>query len=137
MRSLAAILLLLAVAACGGASDGTTAPEDVDRAAWKADLLELDPTSDPDMAAIEKLAREDCKTSVDDLALRFSLSGSQPDVTRVGMKHVCPGEVGKVDEALLQVQDAGKSVDEACDTDPALRTEEQAQLAEAMDCDAP
>nr|MCW2728864.1 hypothetical protein [Aeromicrobium sp.] len=50
------------------------------------------------------------------------------------MKYVCPGQVGKVDDALEQIQDASNAVDDACVYPEAQRTEEQSQLAEAMGC---
>jgi hypothetical protein len=136
MRLFIAGVSLLVLAACG--SSGSAASADaIDRDAWRAELMRLDDvSSSPDLDTLERVTRDTCEEDVDQVALELSLSGARPDVTRVNMKYVCPGEVDKVDEALEQIQDASSAVDEACATDPLMRTEKQSQLAEAMGCDS-
>jgi hypothetical protein len=141
MRSLAAAFLLLlffAVAACGGAEEGKSPiNKDVDVAAWKGELVQLDGVgSDPDMVALERITRSDCVTPVDDLALRFSLEGANPEATRLGMEYVCPDRAANVDKALAQGRDAASSVDDACALTEAERTEDEQALVElaGRDC---
>jgi hypothetical protein len=132
MRSLiVTALLALTVSACGGSSDEKPAAGGIDRAAWKAELTQLDDVGpDPDLDELERLTRADCKAPVDDLALRFTLEGARPDVSRINMKYVCPDQAGKVDDALEQGQDASSAVDDACALPEAQRTEDQQALVE-------
>lgn len=138
---LVAVSIVFVVAACGGQSSSDSAneprsPDEIDRAAWRAELIAAGGVSDdPDLEALEKLTREDCETSVDSLAMRFSLSGARPDLTRINMKHVCPQQAEKVDDALEKLHEASDAVDIACSIEPSLRTEEQQQLVEAVGCE--
>jgi len=135
MRSLPALLVLaLPLAACGS-SDDTTATEDIDRDAWRVDLVQLDgTTTEPDLDTLERVTRDMCDDTISDLALGLSLEGARPDVIRINMRYVCPDRVGNVDKALEQIQDASSNVDEACALPESQRTEEQSMLAEAMSC---
>lgn len=136
---LLAVSFALVVAACGGestpqSSDGSTSGA-IDRSAWRAELIAAGGVSeDADLDALEKLTREDCKTSVDSLAIRFSLSGARPDITRINMKYICPDQKGKVDDALAKMHEAGDAVDIACSIQPSLRTQEQQALVDAVGC---
>lgn len=140
MRSLVlTALLAVTVAACGGSSDGNTGvtKQDVDVAAWKAELVQMDAVGPGlDMVALERITRSDCATPVDDLALRFTLEGAVPDVTRVNMTYVCPDMAYKVDEALAQGREAVTSVDAACALTEAERTADEQALVEisGRDC---
>lgn len=138
LRTLAIAMTVLLISSACGSSDSAAGVDssEVDRDAWRTELTSLDDVgTDPDLDKLEELTREDCDSDVSDLALKYSLSGARPDVAKVNMKYVCPASVGKIDEALEQQQDASSEVDEACATDPAMRTETQSQLAEAMACD--
>jgi hypothetical protein len=141
MRTLATLavtcLLLATVVACGDdkSKSGPIASEDIDRDAWRDALVATgEVRADPDLDALEKVTRDQCNDDVDELALGLTLVGAQPNVVRINMKYVCPNKAGNVDKALKSIQGATSNVDEACDTPPNLRTEEQSQLAEAMGC---
>jgi hypothetical protein len=106
-------------------------------AAWKAELVQLDGVGpDPEMVALDRITCSDCVTPVDDLALRFSLEGANPEAARVGMGYVCPDRADDVDKALAQGRDAASSVDGACALTEVECTEDERALVElaGRDC---
>lgn len=112
MKRALVLLTVLLVAGCGASkaeepepSKGPVASKSIDRDAWRQELVAAGGVrADPNLDVLEKIAREDCKSDVSDLALKLSLAGARPDLTRIDMKYVCPDQVGKVDRALKQLQ---------------------------------
>jgi hypothetical protein len=139
MKSLLVVTLLAVTLAACGSSDGddNVIVKDVDVAAWKAELVRMPGVGgEPDMAKLEEITRSDCATPVKDLALRFGLEGSDPDVTRLNMTYVCPRLASKVDQALALGREATTRVEDACALTPAERTEDEQALVElaGRDC---
>lgn len=144
MRLIAISAVLVAVpalAGCGGGGDPAKPKEpipyaSIDKDAWRHDLVSLGGIrAHPDLHKLYTIATGTwCGDGVDELALGFTLSGARPDLTRVILKYVCPSQVGKVDKALKQDQDATSKVDEACGTPTEQRTTEQQQLVDAVGC---
>lgn len=139
---------LLGACAGGGANRDTVADRQaakaptlsrstgVDTAGWSRELAVAGIT-DVDMAKLETLIRDMCDDSPEQLALFAGLqkdSGEPMDPTRLGFRYVCPDQLDKLAAAEAEVNDATDSVGQACETEPAARTEEEQQLAELMGC---
>ena len=130
--SLTAAAMFTALCACSNPESEVKPKSAVDMSAWRAELVTAGAT--PDMDKMYDVTVKDCEAKVDDLAFRFTLVGARPDLQRISMKYVCPGRAGRVDEALRQMQDATKTVREACALPPSARTEQQQLMAEADGC---
>ncbi|WP_156399836.1 hypothetical protein [Phycicoccus sp. Soil748] len=108
----------------------------VDRAAWERDLDALGFTG-IDMVKLEELTRDMCNDTTGDLALFVSMqkdAGEPLDGLRINFRNVCPDQLAKLDDAESQQRNLTDSVQQACDTDVAARTPEQARLAEMTAC---
>ena len=133
VRTALALAFGLAVVAC-------TSPHLVDTDAWKRDLVAAGIRS-PDMTTLREFAEGVSKDDSDALEMLVAMTadGANADqsmeLMRLSIKHVCPNRLPDLDDAKKSVQDNGRAVDEACSTDPALRTDKQRFLADAMGCD--
>lgn len=90
-----------------------------------------------DMNRLYQLTVEDCNNTPEQmqkfLALAINDRGA-PEITRVGMRYVCPGRVHMVDDALTELQRSRSEIRAACATPPNLRTSKQQELIDAVGC---
>jgi hypothetical protein len=91
----AAAAATMTTTSCGPDDEGS-----IDHDAWRADLVAAEPDADPDLELLEELTREDCDRTVAELVRRVAVPEARPDLMRISMRHVCPDEVGKLDQAL-------------------------------------
>lgn len=121
-----AAVVVLCVTACG---------EAVDEDEWKSDLASIDVEPDDWEAYKTVWVDEFCEASTSQLGLTTTLNGAPSEEEfEVSIRHACPDRLADVKDAFSSVDDAVSDVDEACGTPAAERTEDQAQLAEAMGC---
>lgn len=113
-RLLPALAVLLVCSACGSSSEPTILPHDqVDVSAWQSDLADLG-APDARIENLGRLAREDCKTTVDDLELRFTLVDASPETVRLGFKYVCPKLLPRVDKAIAETESLKRQIETLC-----------------------
>lgn len=133
LRTLSALAAVGAlIVGCG--DDSPIVPKaDVDMDAWRAELRQRPGTlANPDMDTLYDLAVDDCEAPESELRLALTLSGADPDLKRMGMRYACPSLAGRIDAALLEIQDTSDWFDQACQTPKRLRTEDQQQALEAV-----
>lgn len=124
----ASLALALLITGCGGSEHVA------DRQAWGSELKRQGVTVS-DWAKYESAIKYFCDRSTDELALALTLKGAGPQsVMETGFKYECPSQRSKLDDAYRRVSDTQSSADSACATPKGERTEEQEQLAEALDC---
>jgi hypothetical protein len=129
-----AVLLVPALAACGGGADATTeASETAARAEadaladWRSALEDELGTSTFDFAALRQTATADCvRTDAGDWTVELALSGdlSTSSLTRIGLEHACADVVAAFDEAVATVEQAADPLDLVCGPDVELSAED-------------
>ena len=133
------LLAAVVLAGCGsdpkqtgaGGADEPVPYAQIDHDKWRAALVGTGAVRDnPDLEALYELTLDDC--AEDDLAIQLSLSGSQPDVTRINLTYVCPSQAHKVDDALASLQNSMDKYERLCAMDPADRTREEQDYVEAV-----
>lgn len=139
---LAGILLVASLTGCGNSAPSAQRSESpiiplaqIDQAKWHDALAPVLPglRADPDFAMLYSLTvRSLCNEDVSSIATRETLVGATPAADRVSMQMVCPSLAHKVDDALTSIQDATSSFDDACATDPRLRTKAQQDEIDAV-----
>lgn len=127
MRALAAAaaLVVVALAGCGG--------PDVNETQWQADVERDIGHPIDDWVQYRDVWLDVCDEDEDGFGLFMAVSldnGSTADQLRTNVRHACPDRLADLEDALH----AGDDVDQACDTPPAERTDDQEMLAEAMGC---
>lgn len=126
-------LVVAALAACGDEPD-IKSFDQIDAAAWEAELRSaIGPGAAPNinMRTFYDLTVKDCDATVDQLALKFTLTGAHPDWTRINMSYVCPSRAHKVGEALAENRETEEEFNRICNTPRELRTPDEEQLVEA------
>ena len=128
-----AVLLVPALAACGGGADATTeASETASRVAdealtdWESALEDELGTGTFDFAALRQAAAADCvRTDAGDWTVELALSGdlSTSALTRIGLEHACADVVPAFDEAVTTVEQAADPLDLVCGPDVELSAE--------------
>jgi hypothetical protein len=128
-----AVLLVPALAACGGGADATTEPsatgaraEDEALADWRSALEDELGTGTFDFAALRQTATADCvRTDAGDWTVELALSGdlSTSSLTRIGLEHACADVVPAFDEAVATVEQAADPLDLVCGPDVELSAE--------------
>ena len=131
--ALLAVLLVPALAACGGGADATTEAsetasraEDEALADWQSALEDELGTGTFDFAALRQTATADCvRTDVRDWTVELALSGdlSTSSLTRIGLEHACADVVPAFDEAVATVEQAADPLDLVCGPDVELSAE--------------
>jgi hypothetical protein len=131
-RALLAVLLLPALAACGGGADatteasGTASRTDAALADWESALADELGTGTFDFAALRQAAAADCvRTDAGDWTVELALSGdlSTSTLTRIGLEHACADVVPAFDEAVATVEQAADPLDLVCGPDVELSAE--------------
>jgi hypothetical protein len=141
--ALLAVLLVPALAACGGGADATTEAsetasraEDEALADWQSALEDELGTGTFDFATLRQTATADCvRTDVRDWTVELALSGdlSTSSLTRIGLEHACADVVPAFDEAVAAVEQAADPLDLVCGPDIELSAE--AALSADLVCD--
>jgi hypothetical protein len=131
--ALLAVLLVPALAACGGGADATTEAsetasraEDEALADWQSALEDELGTGTFDFATLRQTATADCvRTDVRDWTVELALSGdlSTSSLTRIGLEHACADVVPAFDEAVATVEQAADPLDLVCGPDVELSAE--------------
>ncbi|MBD3924507.1 hypothetical protein IEZ26_07750 [Nocardioides cavernae] len=130
--ALLAVLLVPALAACGGADATTEASESASRAEdealadWESALEDELGTGTFDFAALRQTAAADCvRTDAGDWTVELALSGdlSTSTLTRIGLEHACAEVVPAFDEAVATVEQADDPLDLVCGPDVELSAE--------------
>lgn len=131
--ALLAVLLVPALAACGGGADATTEAsgtasraEDEALADWQSALEDELGTGTFDFAALRQTATADCgRTDAGDWTVELALSGdlSTSSLTRIGLEHACADVVPAFDEAVAAVDQAADPLDLVCGPDVELSAE--------------
>jgi hypothetical protein len=131
--ALLAVLLVPALAACGGGADATTEAsgtasqaEAAALADWESALADELGTGTFDFAALRQAAAADCvRTDAGDWTVELALSGdlSTSTVTRIGLEHACADVVPAFDEAVATVEQAADPLDLVCGPDVQLSAE--------------
>ena len=108
---------------------------DVDQEQWRADLADYG-YFPADMDKLEEVQRRLCQDDQHELELFIAAATEDAnlDAQRLGFQHVCPSRAADFDTARATVTSAESSVEEACAEEPALRTADEQELAEAMGC---
>jgi hypothetical protein len=109
-----------------------TTYDQIDVDAWRASLVNLGASRNADMESLYDLTTKDCDSTVDVLALKFTLSNAQPEMTRIGMQNVCPSRVGNVDQALLSNQDNEDLFARICKTSRSKRSHDDQRLLDVV-----
>lgn len=128
-----AVLLVPALAACGGGADATTETSetasgvaDEALADWESALEDELGTGTFDFAALRQAAAADCvRTDAGDWTVELALSGdlSTSALTRIGLEHACADVVPAFDEAVAAVEQAADPLDLVCGPDVELSAE--------------
>ena len=128
-----AVLLVPALAACGGGADATTETSetasgvaDEALADWESALEDELGTGTFDFAALRQAAAADCvRTDARDWTVQLALSGdlSTSALTRIGLEHACADVVPAFDEAVATVEQAADPLDLVCGPDVELSAE--------------
>lgn len=129
MKLLGILVAALLISGCGSRS-----PEP-DEDQWKSELSKIG-VEPADWDAYQALWVEDmCEADSQALALATTLRGAPSrDEFEVSIDNACPERNDDLESAFSEVDDASNNVDEACSTPANQRTEDQADLAEAMEC---
>jgi|GEM_PF-4914299 len=131
-------MVIALVAGCGDAGKEAKPSEpiafdDIDLAKWEAALVGTgDVREDPDLKTLYRLTINDCEADEEQFAIKLSLAGSMPDVSRINLAYVCPSEAHKVDVALAQMQSLDQKYDELCAKPPSQRTSEEQDELDAV-----
>lgn len=119
----AAVALLLA--GCGG--------QDIDEDKWRADVERDTGSPVADWEKYRDVWLDVCDDDEDGFSTYMAVAldgGDSWDSLRTNVANACPDRLGELEELR---SDLG-SVQDACDTPAAERTEDQALMAEAMGC---
>jgi hypothetical protein len=133
MKTIVAVALALLVpAGCAKAAPEIKPYDQIDVDAWRASLVNFGASRNADMESLYDLATKECDSTVDQLALKFTLSNAQPEMTRIGMQNVCPSRVGNVDQALLSNQDTEDLFARICKTPRSQRSHDDQRLLDVV-----
>lgn len=133
MKTIVAVALALLVpAGCAKAAPEIKPYDQIDVDAWRASLVNFGASRNADMESLYDLATKECDSTVDQLALKFTLSKAQPGMTRIGMQNVCPSRVGNVDQALLSNQDTEDLFARICKTPRSQRSHDDQRLLDVV-----
>lgn len=135
--------LFVVLSGCGGSGDaesqGSTKPS---AAQWRAaveDRIGHPFRNDAAWKSYQSGWEDTCKRNKtpDDWAMYVAVgvdSGFAAREAEEDVRYACPEALDDVGAAIKQIQDNAGQMDEACSLDPALRTQEQQDLVDAVGC---